>query len=460
MKAIKLGLAGLAVPGVAWGHAGEGGFVLLLPTDLYIGAGTLSVALTVILLAVLPARAAAGAFQPLALVRLPRLGLRYATSLLAFALCVFLVWAGLNGPRDPLTNPLPLFTWTVWWVGLITLQGVLGDHWRWTNPWTGPAAVIGGLLGGRAPLRYPRALGHVPAVIGFLGFYAILLADPAPTDPARLAYYAGGYWVFHFTGLLLFGPVWLVRAEAVTVLMRAYARVALLGRARGGLGLGLNGWRVFHGPPVPTGLAVFMILMLGAGSFDGLNETFWWFAQIGINPLEFPGRSEVVAQNLTGLLAANLALVAIFAGSVWLGGRLAGQEGGFGAAFRLFAPSLLPIALGYHLAHYLTSFLVDGQYALAALSDPLARGGDLLGLGTFYVSTGFLFTQDTVRLIFLAQAGAVVVGHILAILLAHALAVRAYGSSVRAALSQAPLAAFMVAYTLFGLWLLASPRGV
>ena len=128
-------------------------------------------------------------------------------------------------------------------------------------------------------------------------------------------------------------------------------------------------------------------------------------------------------------------------------------------AFCLFAPTILPIALGYHIAHYFTSFLVDGQYALVALSDPLGTGADLLGLGHHFVSTGFFNSQASVRTIWLTQAGAVVVGHILAVMLAHAIALRHFGSTRRAALSQAPLALFMVLYTLFGLWLLASPRG-
>ena len=83
----------------------------------------------------------------------------------------------------------------------------------------------------------------------------------------------------------------------------------------------------------------------------------------------------------------------------------------------------------------------------------------MLGLGHFYVTTGFFNTPGTVHAIWLGQAGAVVAGHVVAILLAHTLALRAFGTGQRAALSQAPLAAFMVLYTFFGLWLLASPRG-
>ena len=75
------------------------------------------------------------------------------------------------------------------------------------------------------------------------------------------------------------------------------------------------------------------------------------------------------------------------------------------------------------------------------------------------MTTGFFNTQDSVRAIFLTQAGAVVAGHMLSIVLAHAIAVRQFPTRRRAVLSQLPVAAFMVAYTLFGLWLLASPRG-
>jgi hypothetical protein len=76
------------------------------------------------------------------------------------------------------------------------------------------------------------------------------------------------------------------------------------------------------------------------------------------------------------------------------------------------------------------------------------------------VTTGFFNRLDTVRLIWLTQAGAVVAGHVVAILLGHVLALRMFGRHRRAAIAQAPLAALMVGYTLFGLWLLASPRGV
>jgi hypothetical protein len=458
MRVTTTALAALALTaGPVHAHASDQALVLLLPTDVYVVAGAAAVALTVLLLAVLPDRIVGSVFRPLRLGRMHPRG-RVPTSLMSAVLLLALVWIGLTGTHDPLRNPLPLVVWTLFWVGFVIAQGLVGDLWAWVNPWTGPVAVLR-RFGLRPALRLPRWLGHWPALVLFMGFGLFLLADPAPADPERLARVVGGYWLGTLLAVLLFGRRWLIQAEAMTVFLRAYARIGLFGRKGARLGIGLWGWKTQIGPVPPLALAVFMVAMLASGSFDGLNETFWWLAQLGVNPLEFPGRSAVVMQNTVGLIAANCALVAAFALAVRLGLVLNRSQVAPGLAFRAFAPTLLPIALGYHIAHYLTAFLVDGQYALAAASDPLGRGADLLGLGDFHVTTGFFNSPSSVQAIWLTQAGAVVAGHILAVLLAHATAVRYFGSSRSAALSQVPLALFMIGYTFFGLWLLASPRG-
>ncbi|MEO0371724.1 MAG: hypothetical protein AAF231_09740 [Pseudomonadota bacterium] len=451
--AFYAGLLVIIGTGVAWGHASEQGFVLLLPTDIYITAGVASVALTIVLIALLPARMAEGIFTSRSI--LPRLPvvLRHGISLMATVALAFAVWSGFTGPRDPLSNPLPLMIWTVFWIGLVSLQGMVGNHWRYTNPWTGIATLLATLTGTQAPFRYPRRLGHWPALGLFIAFAAFLLADPAPSDPARLAAFAGMYWYVALLGLVLFGPAWLVRAEAFTVMMRAYGQMGLFGAHGRRVGLGLWGWQNLRRKAPPLALAIFSLVLLGTGSFDGLNETFFWLSILGINPLEFPGRSAVILQTLIGLVCVNAALIAAFAACLWIGEKIAGSGRSLRSAFCLFAPSILPIAIAYHVAHYLTSFLVDGQYVMKVFNDAM-------GLGQFYVTTGFFNTPGTVKAIWLTQAGAVVVGHVVAILLAHALAMRDQQSTRRAILGQAPLAAFMVAYTFFGLWLLASPRGL
>ena len=75
------------------------------------------------------------------------------------------------------------------------------------------------------------------------------------------------------------------------------------------------------------------------------------------------------------------------------------------------------------------------------------------------MTTGFFNSRDTVEIIWLSQAGIIVAGHMLAILVSHAIAIDMFRTSKKATLSQLPMAAFMIVYTLIGLTLLASPRG-
>ena len=40
-----------------------------------------------------------------------------------------LVAAGYWGNRDPLSNPLPLMLWTIWWVAFTFLHAIFGNLW-------------------------------------------------------------------------------------------------------------------------------------------------------------------------------------------------------------------------------------------------------------------------------------------------------------------------------------------
>jgi len=178
-----------------------------------------------------------------------------------------------------------------------------------------------------------------------------------------------------------------------------------------------------------------------------------------VNPLEFPGRSAVIGVTVTGLLVSIAILITVFATVVWLGIRFAKSNKSFREVFRILALSVLPIALVYHIAHYLPSFLVSIQYTVAAISDPFAKGADWLGIAPFQVTTGFFNRIDTVRLIWTTQAGLVVLGHVWSVLLAHRLAKDLFGNHRRAAIATLPLSLFMILYTFLGLWLLAAPKG-
>ena len=80
------------------------------------------------------------------------------------------------------------------------------------------------------------------------------------------------------------------------------------------------------------------------------------------------GRPAVVGA--TVLLVGWLALVA---GLALIVGRVVGLPA--------LGAGLLPISVGYLIAHYLTYLLFDGQRIVGLLNDPLNRGATLLGIG-------------------------------------------------------------------------------
>ena len=299
-----------------------------------------------------------------------------------------------------------------------------------------------------------------PAAILLIAFSAFTLADPAPDDPARLAKVIAGYMLVTFAGMAFVGPRrWLRQVEVMSVLMAQFGRLALLARRGRRVRLGWQGWQLAGGAAAVPGTPIFILILLGTGSFDGFNETFVWLKLIGVNPLEFPGRSAVIIPVITGLVAANLLLVCLFTAMVRIGDVLVGGSLSSARLLALFAPTILPIALAYHTAHYLPSLLVDGQYVLVALNDPFGTGADLLGLADYYVTTGFFNHRESMRVIWLSQAAVIVFGHVIAVMLAHGAAIRAYAEVGRAFRAGLPLAVFMVLYTWLGLWLLAAPKG-
>jgi hypothetical protein len=454
-------------PAAALAHASDRGHVLLLPTGHYLVGGAVAVAASFLILTVV---------RPNVLERVSRARLKIGTvgealrrplSLLSFAILAVLVAAGLFGSRDPLSNPLPLTVWTLLWVGLTLIQGAFGNLWHWINPWYGPWRAVSGLLGRTEadppPRQLPEWLGHGPPFLLLLGFAWFELVYPAPDDPARLAWAVGLYWLFSFMAMLVFGyDEWSRRGEFLSVFFNMISRFGIVeklpaedGRSR--LGLCLPGAKLGTTPSLPMSGTLFLLAALGSVSFDGLSKTFFWAGANGINPLEFPGRTALVGVNSVGLLLMCVALATVYFLCVLVGERLAESRLSFAAAAGSLVWSIVPIALAYHFSHYLTALLVNGQYALAGLSDPFSLGWNLFGTAHLQVDAGVVMGSDSARAIWNAQATAIVAGHIVAVLVAHRLAFPLHRTPRAALLSQFPLTLLMIAYTVFGLWLLSTP---
>ncbi len=465
--ALALPLSAAAL-GDALAHTSERAVLMLLPTDYYLIGGAIAVACTFAVLGFMPAHILGRIFvhdteAPAQAPPRPENGRRYAVSGLSFLIFAFLIYGGFAGSRDPLANPLPLTIWTLGWVGLTLAHALFGNFWHWINPWSGPYRIVTALIRRdeeRPPLSLPKGLGHLPAILGLFAVGWFELVDLAPDDPGRLAWAAGAYWSITFGAMLAFGEAeWRSRGECFSIFFRFVSLLAPF--ARNGAGRivpVVPGARVLAAPPPPLSAVLFILLALATVSFDGLNKTFWYLDLIGINPLAFPGRSAVVWPNTFGLIGMFGAMAGLFCFCVAVGARAAGAKNPW-AGLGCLVLALLPISLAYHFSHYLTVLLVNLQYALAAATDPLGMGLDLLGLGRFHVTTSFLADHRSVEVIWNLVAGVIVIGHLWAVVLAHAIALRLHDTPRRAANSQVPLAALMVAYTVFGLWLLSTPTG-
>jgi hypothetical protein len=483
-RGIPLGAGALAAcmsaqaawPAVAFAHVGSGAFILLLPTHLYVAGGAIVVAASFGLVVLLPPRLFARLETLFLRLRLPacpwRDAVSIAASLILLAAIALLVTAGFVGSRDPLANPLPLFVWAVWWIGFTYLHAAVGNLWAHVNPWTGLyrlLTAVGRLHRRREhpPLEYPPWAGHWPAVAGFLAFAWFELIHPAPFDPAVLASAVASYVLFHFAGVLAFGERWLQEAEPFSVFFRMVSWLAPLGAGapgRRGPGSGapremeltFPTLRLLRTEARAVSLAAFVLLVLSSVSFDGLSRTFRWLDLLGANPLAYPGRTVLMGPNTLGLLGLFLALVLAYGVAVRLLAILADIRLPLARLLALFTLPLVPIACGYHFAHYLPVFLVDVQYALRAASDPIGRGWDLLGTRDLSVVTSFLSDPTRVYAIWHSQVAIIVVAHVAGVIVAHALALR-LADRAPAAVSQLPMLLLMIGYTMLGLWLLSTP---
>jgi hypothetical protein len=170
------------------------------------------------------------------------------------------------------------------------------------------------------------------------------------------------------------------------------------------------------------------LVAIGTGAilYDGLSQT----------------RLRADLLGAGGLLPETLALAAFLGGVV---GLVLLVARGVGNA--PMGAGLVPISVGYLIAHYLTYLLLDGQKLLIAIADPLQQGADLTGTAFLRPSIAWLPALVTWLIMFLAVVG----GHVLGAWSGH-LRPDAPGGPQRGRWSQTALVLVMVGLTTLTLW--------
>ncbi|MFF0246598.1 hypothetical protein ACWEU6_28095 [Streptosporangium sandarakinum] len=406
-------------------------------------------------------------------VRLPEgARIRWTLRVIGLAGAVFTAAWMLLGPDDPGRNPAAHLVYVILWTGLIPASLLFGPVWRLLNP----LRTIHLLLGGRD--KGPAPFGYRPAALGLTAFAWMELASPAPASTTTLAVFLTLYGAAHLAAAFRYGTRWFDRADAFEVYSALIGRLSPLGRRDDGrlvLRNPLDGLDALR--PAP-GLVAVVCVLLGTTGYDGFSDSPWWVELLQTGPL---GRTVTGTLGLLAAIGLVATLYRACTAAAGLIGRVrtgaavpvpsgraggtvgetsgvtgkdraaggdgtAGEDGAAGGTgatggrgmARMFAHSLVPVAVGYLIAHYFSLLVIEGQRAVV-LSLGLDRTVDPDVVGPGAIAS--------------VQVLAIVAGHVLGVVAAHDRSVRLFPPE-KAVAGQIPLLVLMVCYTIGGLILL------
>ena len=202
-------------------------------------------------------------------------------------------------------------------------------------------------------------------------------------------------------------------------------------------------------------MVAFVLVLLSTVTFDGFTATPAWASVEGrlYAALGALGDARLTFIGTLGLIAFPLLFGLVYVGfarwMAWMGDDQLTTS----TVARLFVLSLVPIAIAYHLAHYFTYLLIQGQLLIRLASDPFGFGWDLFGTARYRPDIGIVGA----RAVWYTAVVAIVVGHVIAVYVAHVVALREYRDRRAALRSQLPMLVLMVGYTVVSLWIIAQP---
>ena len=422
--------------------------------------------------------------------------LRSFAQMCTVAALILVIAAGIFGDQTPTRNLAPTAIWIVWWVGFSYLSAFVGNVWPLVNPWTAifdwcERVVSNPRASQRAIVNWPKSLGVWPGIGLFLVFAWLELIWDGRSIPRQLAWLAIAFSVLTWTGMLVFGRSnWLRYADPFVLAFGVLSKFGTLelrsGRdtcrtcgsgketaesepkealdrdrcSRGAqpqrrLILRPPGAQLVDNENISHSLSVFVIVMLSTVTFDGVMATPLWQRIESALYVMLPvfGDSRLAIVNTLGLLVFCLAFIAVYRLVGALIAHASGNRMTPDAASRAFVLSLVPIAIAYLVAHYLSYFLIQGQLLIRLASDPFGFGWNILGTANFRPDIGIVGA----RFVWYTSLVAIVLGHVAAVSSAHIVALRRFEDHRLAIRSQIPMLVLMTLYTMMSLWIIAQP---
>jgi hypothetical protein len=369
---------------------------------------------------------------------------RIAWRCFGFAVFGFALMAAAFG-NDSLNNPFIYMFFVFLWVAPVPLSVLFGPFWKAVSPVRTIHLGVAKLTGS-APsqgiLTYPARLGYWPATFGLFAFVWFELVYPSNNELGPVRLWFAAYIAIMLVGGAVFGDTFFARADPFEVYSSLVAKLSIWGRHGEQLVIRSPLANLHTVVPRP-GLVAVVGVLLGSTAFDSFSGSTRWAGFLQDSSL-----SETLLNNL-----ALLAFCVAVPGLIALGSMLTGA----GETPRkqlpgLFAHSIIPIIVGYIVAHYFTFLVHSGQQTLITMSDPFETGANWFGTADWTINYWLNFHATLVANI---KVLGVVIGHVLAVVAAHdrAISILPERHQIR---GQLPLLAVMVFFTAGGLYLLFS----
>ncbi|HEU4946076.1 MAG TPA: hypothetical protein VFT31_02875 [Kribbella sp.] len=369
---------------------------------------------------------------------------RWVLKLAGLVALVLLLGAAWFGSGSPALNPAPTWLYVWIWVGVIPLSLLCGPIWRLANP----SRMIAGLVRRPSYRTLPEGIAYRPAVAGLAGFLWLELAYPDGSEPLVVAIFVTGYALVNVAAGIVYGPAWFRIGDSFEVYAEVLARLSPFGRGADGRLELRNPLAGLATMPRQPGIVGLLCLLLGSTAFDGISRWSGWTRVTG----EL-GRTQHIVVHTLGLTVAVAVVSVLFVLAARTTGSVRVRPGAVGVAGLpgAFVHSLVPIAIGYAVAHYFSFAMFQGQEGVLLATDPFGRGWDLLGTSGMRIDYAFLGTG----LIAGVQIGAIVLGHVLGVVSAHDRAAELFRRrQLRRA--QYPMLAAMVAFAAGGIALVTA----
>lgn len=453
----------LTLPALAAAHGFGQRIDLPVPLYLYLFGGGAVVALSFILLGLVPSRFSERLYN-YPRYDLTRLGWFRALSspmvlapvrLLFVAILLVALASGLWGDQNSAFNMLPTVVWILFAIGITFFSAFIGNIWSAVNPFKtlyefGEAAL------GKVGVRWhaepmPEWAGVLPALILFFAFRWVENVSLMSSDPRPLAIFILNYALITFVCMGLFGKdEWLRRGDPFSVFFSFLSRFSITEAKENTVYLRPPAVGLLERSAISVSEVAFVLLMLSSVAADGVLTTplfqnlFSNLLSLGL-PWFFVGTM--------GLLGLFAMFCAVYYGFSHLTKVFSGDASPTTEIGKRFIFSLLPIAIAYEVAHYVSILVIEGQRVLYLISDPFGKGWNIFGTADYEIS----YTVLNLKTLWNVQVALIVIGHVIAVIIAHAIAERYFKDSRKALISQYPMLVLMIFYSCLSLWIMAQP---